>query len=81
MWSCLGEVSRGKWGIWRGGDTHLLIKAEMLNCKRGGKNHFVSVGCQHWLIIEWNDLRIQFPSLEKSWKTTECGGTLQATVA
>lgn len=36
----------------------------MLICKREKKNHFLSFGCQQWVIIKWNDLRIRFPSLE-----------------
>ena len=44
---------------------HLLREAEMLSCKRfKKKNLFLSFGCQQWVIIKWNNLRIRFPSLE-----------------
>ena len=36
----------------------------MLSCKRLKKNLFLSFGCQQWVIIKWNNLRIRFPSLE-----------------
>ena len=42
------------------------------------KVHFVSARLQHWVITEWNDLRIRFPSLESYWGATGCGGTFTA---
>lgn len=75
-WRChsLREVSRGR-----------LSSLEMMRYTSFNKGwnvklqkekiHFVSVGHWHHVIIECNDSKIRFPSLENYWKTTEYRGT------